>query len=404
MSAWLALIESNTSGTGRLFARTARQRGYRPVVLTRDPERYPYLIEDDLAVLQTDTTDVPGLIRACRGLALADGLAGVTSSSEYYVATAAAVARALQRPGPPPEAIQLCRNKGHQRLRLQQAGVAVPAFQLVSTVAAASSAAEQMGYPVVVKPISGSGSTGVRLCSSQNEVHEHAERLLGQQANERGLSVPDQILIETFVEGDEYSVELFDGEVIGITRKYLGRPPYFVEVGHDFPASLSSTAANAMRSVSKRALAAVGLIWGPVHLELRLTASAPVIIEINPRLAGGFIPELVRLAQGIDLIDATIQRVVGQMPALQPRCQHHAAIRFLLSPHPGRFTGLSGTSRAAAMPGVVAVHAYKAPGQIVSCHGDFRDRVGHIIIQGDSVAQTLAVAEQARAVVEVTLD
>ena len=36
-------IESNTSGTGRLFVQTARGMGYRPVLVTARPEKYAYL-------------------------------------------------------------------------------------------------------------------------------------------------------------------------------------------------------------------------------------------------------------------------------------------------------------------------------------------------------------------------
>ena len=42
----LVLVESNTTGSGRLFCAAARRLGLRPVVLARDPGRYPYLIED----------------------------------------------------------------------------------------------------------------------------------------------------------------------------------------------------------------------------------------------------------------------------------------------------------------------------------------------------------------------
>ena len=48
--------------------------------------------------------------------------------------------------------------------------------------------------------------------------------------------LPDEVLIEEYLQGPEYSVEIFGGEIIGITRKYLSREPYFVEIGHDFPA------------------------------------------------------------------------------------------------------------------------------------------------------------------------
>ena len=46
MPHWLALIESNTSGTGRLFARAAAAQGFRPILLSEDPSRYTYAADD----------------------------------------------------------------------------------------------------------------------------------------------------------------------------------------------------------------------------------------------------------------------------------------------------------------------------------------------------------------------
>jgi lysylphosphatidylglycerol synthetase-like protein (DUF2156 family) len=47
---WFALVESNTTGTGRDFAEAARAHGLRPVLLARSPERYPYAAELGLDV------------------------------------------------------------------------------------------------------------------------------------------------------------------------------------------------------------------------------------------------------------------------------------------------------------------------------------------------------------------
>ena len=78
---WFALLESNTTGTGRQFAAAARARGLRPVLLARDPARYPYVADDRLDTRVLDTGDADQILATCRGLARDGGLAGVTSSS-----------------------------------------------------------------------------------------------------------------------------------------------------------------------------------------------------------------------------------------------------------------------------------------------------------------------------------
>ena len=68
MSTRLVLIESNTSGTGRLFARAAMQQGARPILLTDDPSRYKYINEEQLEVLQINTQDEDAIFDACMKL------------------------------------------------------------------------------------------------------------------------------------------------------------------------------------------------------------------------------------------------------------------------------------------------------------------------------------------------
>src|SRR5262245_49942824 len=109
---WLVLVESNTTGTGRLFCSAARAIGLRPVLFARDPDRYPYVAADRIDSRVLDTRDPAAILAGCAELA--GSVAGVTSSSEYSIAIAAEVARVLGRPHPDPDAVRACRDKGAQ--------------------------------------------------------------------------------------------------------------------------------------------------------------------------------------------------------------------------------------------------------------------------------------------------
>jgi argininosuccinate lyase len=115
---------------------------------------------------------------------------------------------------------------------------------------------------------------------------------------------------------------------------------------------------------------------------MKLTHEGPVVIEMNPRLAGGFIPELVRLAKGVDLIRESISVVTGGFPNLQHRSGIHASIRFLLTPRAGTITKIEGLDQAEDISGVAEVKTYVRTGAHVRLHGDFRDRIGHVISCG----------------------
>ncbi|WP_185893427.1 ATP-grasp domain-containing protein [Streptomyces sp. WAC08241] len=407
---WFAFLESNTTGTGREFCAAARARGLRPVLLTRDPGRYPYAAEDGIDTLVLDSADPAAVLDRCAALARdGAGLAGVASSSEYFVATAARVATALGLPAADGDALARCRDKERQREALAVGGVPVPAFAPAATPEEAVRAAEEIGHPVVLKPVSGSGSVGVRLCRDSAETLDWAKRLLDRATDERGAPVGARLLVEAAVRGPEFSVETFDDTVVTVVAKHTGPEPYFVETGHDVPAPLPAADTEALGSVALRALTALGLGWGAAHTELRLTGTGPVVIEVNPRLAGGMIPVAVRAALGTDLVDAVVARAAGAPPGTRreggPAAGGgHAAVRFLPAAREGLVTAVGGLADARTAPGVVAATVATAPGRTVGITHSFQDRLACVVATGADAAQAARRAAAAARLIRIELE
>ncbi|WP_328867790.1 ATP-grasp domain-containing protein [Streptomyces sp. NBC_00304] len=396
----LLLVESNTTGTGRLFARRAAELGVVPVLLCADPGRYPYAAEDRLRTVTVDTSDEDALWAAVRTLEDGATVAGVLTSSEYYVPAAAALAYRLGLPGPSAEAVRACRDKAEQRRALTGAGVGSADFAAVSEVAGALAAARGIGLPVVVKPVQGSGSLGVRLCTDLDEVAEHAGTLLAATVNERGITAPGRILVEEYLTGPEFSVEVFGTEAVVTVAKHVGPLPAFVETGHDVPAALTGEQEIALRETAVRAVRALGLGWGAAHVELRLTGTRTAqVIEVNPRLAGGMIPELVRRACGTDLVRAQVLAALGAAPELERTGHARASIRFLTCDRDGILAPPAAlheaVDRARTVPGTVEALLYRAPGEPVGPAEDFRGRVGHVIAVADRSGRAAEAAGRA---------
>ena len=307
---WFVLVESNTTGSGRLFCARAREFGLTPVVLARDPQRYPYLATDRIDTRVVDTTD-PAAVRAAVA-----ALPGTDRRDHQQLRVLHRYRRRTgpgARPAPPgpggdagvprqvPPAAVTAGGRG-----------ADAASQAARTVADAVAAADRIGYPVVVKPIAGSGSVATRRCGHPDEVAQAAATVLTADPAALGLPPQEAVLVEEYLTGTEYSVETFDDEVVGITRKYLGPEPYFIEVGHDFPAPLSPGDRQAVADTAVAALRALGLGWGPAHVELRLDAD-------RAAHCGGQSPPRRRhdppggtKATGVDLIRQTVARAAGR--------------------------------------------------------------------------------------------
>jgi biotin carboxylase len=394
-------VESNTTGTGALAVTRLLESGARVTFLARQREMYPFLLDPmaGLAVVGLDTNDVETVIAEVENVRRG-GLDAVLTFSEFYVEIVAEVAARCGFRYLSPTAARTCRNKFETRRVLQAAGLATPRFSLVTSEAEARRAAGEASYPCVVKPLADSSSKGVLLVRDEDELREHFLRLHAGRVNGRGQLSSGHVLIESLLQGPEVSVETMtlspaDTRVIGITAKHLSPPPFFVETGHDFPAPLDGEEALAIQGTVLAALGAVGFNFGPAHTEVRLTASGPVVVEINPRLAGGMIPELVRYALGTDLLAALLDQLCGVPVDLAPRLEEWASIRFLTAGRGGRLAGVSGTEEAQRFPGVREVSIVKRPGAAVREAEEAADRIGFAIASGSSRPQVLRAVDRA---------
>jgi cysteine synthase A len=250
------------------------------------------------------------------------------------------------------------------------------------------------------------GSNDVLRCADLATTVAQVARVVATRTNVRQLPTARTALVEEYLTGPEISVETFGWQgtthLIGITEKSVTGEPYFVEHRHIFPADLPPDVETSVRDMVRRALGAVGLRLGAAHTEIRLTAGGPMLVEINARLAGGMIPELIRIATGIRMLDQQLRVFAGMPPVLAGDTRRYAGIQFLLADRPGVLVGVHGTERAAVVPGVERVAVTGQVGAAVRPARNAYDRLGYVLAGGDSrhqVVSTLAEACEALDVV-----
>jgi len=405
----ILFVESNTTGSGMLALDRARTLGLEPVLYTNDPRRYRGLEGRHCRVVVCDTNSPPQLERAVAAdPGLRPGrLRGITTTSEFYLATVAELAASRGLPGNPPAAVATCRHKAEARRCLERAGVRGPRFGIAHGPDEAAAAVERAGLPCVVKPVDDTGSYGVRLCRTIQEVRTRVAAVRAMDRNVRGQETARTALVEEFIAGPEYSVEMFhwDGRAhcIGITEKHLTAFPHFVEAGHVFPAPLRPQAAAVIEGTVRRALKAVGFRCGPSHTEVKLHRRGCAVLEINARLAGGMIPELIRLAMGVDLLDQQLRAAVGLEPDLKPSRRRWAAIRFITAAVAGDLKGVAGVEEARLLDGVAEVVVTRDPGAHVRPPRSAYDRLGWVITAGDTGPEARDRLEEAFARLKVVV-
>lgn len=376
---YIVFIESNTTGTGEIFLKKASEEGFEPVLLFKDKKRYPFLSSLASKAFETDTVDIDNIEKfICEKLGR-ENVAGVWSTSEYFITAASEIATRLNLSSLNFEAIDKVRSKKFQRELLNKNNLCFTPYMVVKNETDVISFASDVGLPVIIKPTDRSGSIGVRAINNQNELISTVRSVL------RDVDDSGEWIVEKYYPGEQYSVEIFNSKIIGITHQHYSHFPKMIAIGHDFPALLTEETTRQIEKIMAEVISLFTLTAGPVHIELRILKDGSIkIIEINPRLAGGFIPEILRLSTGSDLIKACIDFCTGRKINLEKQTNNYSAIRFLVKGSQideNYMTSLKEKSEV--------LHLYhderKFRDDVI--YGDFRDRYGHVLIMSPDISK-----------------
>jgi biotin carboxylase len=391
--------------------RACREYGLRSMA-----SRYPLVVADDSPptwqLFAAEHVTTPLTSSGPLLDALADRnirVAGVVTYVEQYLPIAAEVAAALGLPHSSVPAVQACRDKLLSRQLLAAAGVPSARSIPVRSLADAQAAADEIGYPVVVKPRALAGSLGVTLVATAAEL----ERAFALAADSRLDGVDEQaeagLLIEQYLDGPQISVECasFGGQTTAaaVTDHIVEFPPYFEQGGHvvDMATPLDTPRAAAVE-VARAALDALGFTVGVSHTELRLTRDGPRIVEVNGRLAGSRIPYLWRLACGADLALAAADVAMGAVPDLVPKWRAAAGIRHLYPPVAGRIVALNADPGLWTRPWFHELTWEKATGEHVRpAPNAIDDVLGYVIVTGSDGDECRRRLDEAASAVDIRI-
>ncbi|HWI65921.1 MAG TPA: ATP-grasp domain-containing protein [Symbiobacteriaceae bacterium] len=369
MSQHLVVLEATTSGAGLMVLESARRLGLQVTFLTRDPERYRHhqiggSLTDADRVVVVETTSLPHVLACFETLHRQTPVSGLVCLTDACVEAAAQIAERYDLPFMAPGAVALARNKDRTRALCAELELPGPRFALVSDRGHAAHLATEWGYPVILKPARGTGSTNVLLCRTPHEL----AAAFGQ--------IGGRVLMEEFLRGPLYSLEAltFDGDTtfLGVTDRVMGDPPAFVEVADAFPARLDPDSYHAACDMVGRLLAGAGVTFGVTHTEFILTARGPVLVELNPRLAGGLIGPMISASYGTDIYAQIIRMALGQRPQLPMVPEQGAAEICLYASRPGRVRAVHGVDVARTFPGVQQIVVRARAGDYVQPPVDFR--------------------------------
>lgn len=247
---------------------------------------------------------------------------------------------------------------------------------------------------VILKPSRNSGSRGIAKIEPGLSFNEFVSLFERSKTESRDASV----MIEQFVEGPEFSVEIvvWNGHVnvLQVTDKKTTEAPYFVELGHSQPSLFPKDVVEVIKDAAVKGVEALRLNNCAAHAEVKFQNGKPYIMEIGARLGGDFIStELTHLSTGIDMVAAAVDVALGIQPDLSVKEQPKGVCIRYFCPKPGLLVGI-GNMEVLDDPRVYSKKIYVQEGDIIPEVTSSLCRSGHVIVTEETSQKAIALAEK----------
>jgi biotin carboxylase len=385
----IAFVSANPAALQAL--RSARQAGHQVTFLESAVPVYPLTAGNlalvscaDRVVKGVATTNADALTLALRECHAQWPLDVVSSQDEMTAEATAVAAQWLGLRSTGAAGVITARHKERCRQALGQAGLACARFALARSEAEVLAAAQDIGYPVVLKPPSGTDSLLAFVARDPEQARAACRAVLAgldalpsgwQEQFSRGVLVEELLTgrlvsAEVGVRGPEFFPFCLSGRF-----RWAGHE--VVEMGACMPAEVTEAERTACFGYAAAVCRAIGLDLGIFHLEIMLTPRGPVLVEANPRVMGGVMPSIYQRVTGLDIFAALAQILAGDPVVEQPTAFAGCGAGCKVMALDGGTIAPGASLRwLAALPGVVQVFGFEdhrtgpgkqvAPGQLMA--------------------------------------
>ena len=265
----------------------------------------------------------------------------VLANWEPLVILAARLRERWGMPGMSVDAVTGFRDKQLMKERVAAAGLRVPRSRRVRTEQETRAAAEELGYPLIVKPIAGAGSADTYKCENAKELDETLVKM-------RGVG---EASCEEYIEGEEFTfdtVSIAGKPAYENVAQYLPKPlemrslqwvsPVIITVRDMAQAKIQGGI-----TLGRKVLTALGMGDGFTHMEWFLTPKGEAIFgEIGCRPGGAHIVDQMNYTSDIDLFREWARVAVHGRFEADARRKYNVGIVFKRALGEGRITRIDG--------------------------------------------------------------
>ncbi|MGI8693712.1 MAG: ATP-grasp domain-containing protein [Geodermatophilaceae bacterium] len=342
----VVLVEPFFPSNQRQFARALAEAGATVMGVGETPQ---YGLDDQLRGWLTHYEQVSSvthveamtkIVRSIQGRVWVDRL---EATVEAHTMAAAKVREACGIPGTSVRTAWLCRDKPSMKETLREAGVPTAASTAAGSAAEAHAFAEQVGFPLILKPRSGAGAADTMRVDDDDQLNK-ALLSYGRQ----GVG---SIAVEEFVEGHEgfYDTLSIDGEVaLDFVSHYYPNVLEAMRTRWISPQFISTNRVDTtpeygeLRDMGRRVVAALGIGTSATHMEWFFGPKGLKFSEIGCRPPGVGAWDLYSAGNDIDLYREWAHAIVHGHVAVAPSRRFATGIVALRPEADGRVHGYSG--------------------------------------------------------------
>ncbi len=202
------------------------------------------------------------------------------------------------------------KDKTYQLRKVKKLDVAFPRTKVVENRDEAIEAAQEIGFPVVLKPALGAGGEGVVLARHEEEVPDIRERCLVQEYI-RGRAIS----VSTLSAGDESIAVSTSVQLLG---SRLVNAQGFIYCGSVVPYTGDERLLSMAEEISR-----LFRLKGWNGIDFVEAKGEYYFMELNPRFQGTL--DVVELAYGINIVEAHLAACDGELPEQRPAARRYAA-------------------------------------------------------------------------------
>jgi hypothetical protein len=313
---------------------------------------------------------------------------------EPGVLLAARIREALDLPGMRVEQARCFRDKERMKQALDAAGIRTPRHRRAASEEACHAAAEEIGFPLIVKPIAGAGSADTHRVESPEEL----ARVLPLVRHVAEVSV------EEYIDGEEYTFDTIcaDGRVLYHNvswyrpRPLIGRSvewisPQTVCLRDPARGDLAGGVA-----LGHAVLAALGFREGFTHMEwFRSSRGEAVFGEIAARPPGALSVDLMNYASDLDTYVGWAEAVLEGRLSQPIERRYNAAVVFKRARGTGRIQRVEGLAALLERYRASIVSVDLLP--VGAPRRNWKQTLlsdGHVIVRHPDLAPTLEMADR----------